>query len=50
MGKLLAVGDIRALLARVTSMRAMGEIMQDGGIDGADGGVINYGLLLERLK
>lgn len=49
-GKLLAVGDIRALLARVTSMRTMGEIMQDGGIDGANGGVMNDGLLFNRYR
>lgn len=36
MGKLLAVGDIRALLAWVTSVQRMGEIMQEGGINGTE--------------
>ena len=48
MGKLLAVGDIRALLARVTIVPKMGEFMQDGGINGTEGEVMMDGLMLNR--
>lgn len=50
MGKLLAVGDIRALLARVTSVQRMGEIMQEGGINGTEWEVSRDGLMFDRYR
>lgn len=50
MGKLVVVGDIKALLGRVTSVQKLREIMQDGAINGTDWEVTKDGLMFDRYR